>query len=71
MYGKDLKEFNIGSVLGNIKTDVNLILNHPQVVSTLDTLEVGIDQLFEELGQTKNSIQKDQPEQRPITGGKT
>ena len=66
MYGKDLKEFNIGSVLGNIKTDVNLILNHPQVVSTLDTLEVGIDQLFEELGQTKNSIQKDQPEQRPI-----
>ena len=46
MYGKDLKEFNIGSVLGNIKTDVNLILNHPQVVSTLDTLEVGIDQLL-------------------------
>ncbi len=46
MYGKDLKDSNVGSVLGNIKTDVNLILNHPKIVSALDTIEVGIDQLI-------------------------
>jgi uncharacterized protein YkwD len=65
IYGKDLKESNVGSVLGNIKTDVNLILNHPKIVSALDTIKVDIDQLFEELKQ------KEQPDQLPIQEEKT
>ena len=63
MYGKDLQDSDIGSVLGNIKKDVNLILNDPIIVSAFDTIEVGINQLFEEVDQKE---QPDQPNQLPI-----
>ena len=65
MYGKDLKESNVGTLLDNIKTDVNLILDHPVFLSTLDSLKAGLDQLFEDLDQTKNSIQKEPSQPLP------
>ena len=65
LYGKDLKDSSIGSVLGNIKKDVNLILNDPIIVSAFDTIEVGINQLFGE------PAQKDQPDQLPAQEEKT
>ena len=65
MYGKDLKEYNVGNILGTIQTDWNRIVNHPKVTSALDTVEGGIDQLFDELDKTKNSIQKDPSQPLP------
>jgi uncharacterized protein YkwD len=65
MYGKDLKEYNVGNILGTIQTDWNRIVNHPKVTSALDTVEGGIDQLFDELDKTKDSIQKDPTQLSP------
>ena len=65
MYGKDLKEYNVGNILGTIQTDWNRIVNHPKVTSALDTVEGGIYQLFDELDKTKNSIQKDPSQPLP------
>ena len=65
MYGKDLKEYNVGNILGTIQTDWNRIVNHPKVISALDTVEGGIYQLFDELDKTKNSIQKDPSQPLP------
>ena len=65
MYGKDLKEYNVGNILGTIQTDWNRIVNHPKVTSALDTVEGGIDQLFDELDKTKDSIQKDPTQPLP------
>ena len=51
----------MGNVLGNIKTDIDSILTHPKMGSLLNTIEVGMDQLFGKLEQKDQPDQHEQP----------
>ena len=56
-----LKGSNVHSVFEEFKTKIMTMINHPNVATTLETIQGGMDSVLEDLNEAITSIQKEQP----------
>lgn len=61
-----LKGSNVHSVFNEFKTKIMTIINHPNVASTLETIQGGMDTVLEDINEAFISIQKEQPSSEKV-----
>lgn len=66
VYGSNLKEIDVQTLYENVTSDMNTLMDHPTVGSAFDTLQDGIDKIFNDLNEVKNIIQDEQLLEEPF-----
>ncbi len=61
IFGSSLKDMNVYSAFKEFKTKFITVMNHPNVASTLETIQGSMDTVLEDINEAFTSIQKEQP----------